>query len=105
MGLARRDDFGRLSRDLSAAEDSIEVLEPRVVALTQEVELRAAVAFKSDTVLVTVTQEGTMQADSARFRYDAYADSLAATLDSAQSVLLANVEANHAAEVAAIWRI
>ena len=33
------------------------------------------------------------------------ADSLRATLDSVQSVMLANVEEAHAAEIAAVWQI
>jgi hypothetical protein len=105
MMLARSQDFGRLTRELQAAEDSLDTLEPRVVALTAEVEHLAGLAFQRDTVLVAVTD--TVIREVARHREDgqASADSLRSTLDSVQSVHLANLESSHRAEVAAIQRL
>jgi hypothetical protein len=105
MMLARSQDFGRISRELAAREDSIAALEPRVRQLTQDVEYLSALAFQRDTVLVEVTKAATIVVDSSRIRYTRAADSLRATLDSAQAVHLANLESSHRAEVAAIQRL
>ena len=105
MLFARSQDFGRLSDELDAREDSIAALAETVGTLTVHADSLRQVAHRADTVLLTVTIEGTQAADSARFRYEEYADSLRVTLDSAQSVVLDNVLANTRAEVAAVWRI
>jgi hypothetical protein len=105
MLLARSQDFGRLMRTNDAREDSIAEYKRQEVALKAEVQHLTGLAFQRDTVLVAVTD--TVIREVARHREDgqASADSLRSTLDSVQSVHLANLESSHRAEVAAIQRL
>lgn len=105
MLLARSQDFGRLTDEIAAREDSIAALEPRVRQLTQDVEYLSAIASQRDTVLLAVTDTVTVQIRQAVDDYHAAADSLRATLDSVQSVHLANIESSHRAEVRALQRL
>jgi hypothetical protein len=105
MMLARSQDFGRLSRDLAAAEDSIAVLVPKIAQLEAQADSAGNVAHRADTVRVEVERVVRVEVDHSRERAQAAADSLRATLDSVQALQLANVETSHRAEVAALERI
>ena len=105
MLMARRSDFGRLSRELAEAEDSIAVLVPKIAQLTEQTDSLGTVAHKADTVLVHVTKVAAIDQEAAQERYARSADSLRATLDSAQAVHLANIETSHRAEVRAVQRL
>lgn len=105
MLLARSQDFGRLSRELREADDSLAVL----VQVSAQLELRAdslgRIAHRADTVLVTVTEDATAEIDRAWDVARASADSLRVTLDSVEAAHLTDLENAHADEVVAVWRV
>ena len=88
-----------------AAEDSVAVLAPVVAQLQAEGDSLRGLSLTADTVLVTVTESVVIEIEATQDRYEAVADSLRATLDSAQNVHLVNIEEAHKAEVVAVWRI
>ena len=98
-------DNSRAYARIEAAEDSLAVLAPLADSLSREVAGLRAVAVKSDTVRILVEREAIGEVDRAMEAANRSADSLRATLDSVQSVMLANVEEAHAAEIAAVWQI
>lgn len=102
MGLARSQDFGRLTRDRDATRDSLTVVRAERDVLADSL---GRVAHKADTVRVEVERTAYVEVERARADGQAAADSLRASLDSAQAVLFANDEANDEAEKAALRRI
>lgn len=105
MLIARSQDFGRLSRELDAREDSIAANAQVIAQLSAERDSLGRIAHTADTVRVEVERVVRVEVDRSREAARASADSLRATLDSTEAVMLANLEANHEAEVAAVWRV